>query len=152
MRHKDTSSRREDISSRRDRILELIIDSYIATAVPIASRTVSRKLRLSLSSATIRNVMSDLEEIGLITHPHTSAGRVPTEKGYRYYIDRLMQARLLTEEEKRHINRDFKTRLKELDDVLNKTSRILANISSQTAHSVHSVRANRSMRMKAKSG
>ena len=95
----------KDTSSRRDKILELIIDSYVTTAVPIASRAISRRLRSTLSPATIRNVMSDLEEMELITHPHTSAGRIPTEKGYRYYVDSLKQVKLLTEEEKRRINR-----------------------------------------------
>jgi heat-inducible transcriptional repressor len=76
--------------------------------------------------------MSDLEEAGLITHPHTSAGRIPTEKGYRYYIDRLMQVKLLTEEEKKNINREFKARVKELDDVLEKASGILSSVTHQT--------------------
>lgn len=123
----------KDLTSRRDKILELIIDTYISSAMPIASRAVSRKLRLSLSPATIRNVMSDLEELGLITHPHTSAGRIPTEKGYRYYIDKLMQTRLLTEEEKRRINREFKTMASELDDILTNTSRILSSLASEAA-------------------
>lgn len=123
----------QDFNSRKDKILELIIETYISTAVPIASRTISRKLRLGLSPATIRNVMSDLEELGLITHPHTSAGRIPTEKGYRYYIDKLMQTRLLTEEEKKHINREFKTRASELDDILANTSRILSLFANEAA-------------------
>lgn len=122
----------KDLNSRRDKILELIVDTYIDTATPIASRTISRKLRLSLSPATIRNVMSDLEELGLITHPYTSAGRIPTQKGYRYYIDRLMHAELLTEEEKRRIGREFKIRVNELDDILEKTSNILSSVSNQT--------------------
>jgi len=122
----------KDYGSRRDKILELIIDSYINTAEPIASRTISRKMRLSLSPATVRNVMSDLEELGFIRHPHTSAGRMPTEKGYRYYIDKLMQAKLLTEEEKRQISREFKSRVQEVDGILAKASKILSSISSQT--------------------
>lgn len=122
-----------DFNSRRDKILELIVDNYIDTASPIASRTISRKLRMGLSSATIRNVMSDLEELNLITHPHTSAGRIPTEKGYRYYIDKLMQARLLTEEEKRRISREFKARVSELDDMLAKTSRVLSSLTNEAA-------------------
>ena len=122
----------EDFIIRRDKILELIIDSHIITAVPIASRTISRKSRLGLSPATIRNVMSDLEELGFIMHPHTSAGRVPTEKGYRYYINRLMQAKLLTEEEKKHINKEFRIKVNDIDELLNKTSRVLSSITKQT--------------------
>ena len=121
----------KDSSIRKDKILGLIIDSYINTAEPIASRTISKKLRMSLSPATIRNVMSDLEEQSLITHPHTSAGRIPTEKGYRYYIDRLMRASLLTEEEKRLIDKEFKSKASQLNDLLDKTSKVLSSITSQ---------------------
>lgn len=121
----------KDQASRKDKILGMIIDTYVSTAEPIASRSISKKLRLGLSSATIRNVMSDLEEMSLITHPHTSAGRIPTSKGYRYYIDRLMRAALLTEEEKRSINKVFKSRVNDLSDMLDKTSHILSSITNQ---------------------
>jgi len=76
--------------------------------------------------------MSDLEEIGYITHPHTSAGRIPTQKGYRYYIDTLMQAKLLNEEERRFVNREFKIKVSELNNLLAKTSKILSSITNQT--------------------
>lgn len=123
----------QDFNVRKDKILELIIETYISTAAPIASRTISRKLRLGLSPATIRNVMSDLEELGLVTHPHTSAGRIPTEKGYRYYIDKLMQARLLTEEEKKHIDKEFKVKVNALNEILANTSRILSSLAGEAA-------------------
>ena len=122
----------KDLNMRRDKILGLIIDSHVNTAEPIASRAISKKLRMSLSPATVRNVMSDLEEQELITHPHTSAGRIPTEKGYRYYINRLMRASLLTEEEKKSIDREFKVRLNELNSLLDRTSNILSSITNQT--------------------
>ncbi len=122
----------KDLNTRKDKILGLIIDSYINTAEPIASRAISKKLRMSLSPASVRNVMSDLEEQELITHPHTSAGRIPTEKGYRYYISRLMRASLITEEEKKNIDKEFKSRLNELNSLLDKTSNILSSITSQT--------------------
>lgn len=122
----------KDLNNRKDKILGLIIDSYINTAEPIASRAISKKLRMSLSPATVRNVMSDLEEQELITHPHTSAGRIPTEKGYRYYISKLMRASLLTEEEKKNIDKEFKVKLNELNSLLDKTSNILSLITNQT--------------------
>ncbi len=122
----------KDLNMRRDKILGLIIDSHVNTAEPIASRSISKKLRMSLSPATVRNVMSDLEEQELITHPHTSAGRIPTEKGYRYYISRLMRASLLTEEEKKSIDREFKVKLNELNSLLDRTSNILSLITNQT--------------------
>jgi heat-inducible transcriptional repressor len=121
----------KDIKLRSDKILGLIIDTYISTAEPIASRAISKKLRMTLSPATVRNVMSDLEEQGLIMHPHTSAGRVPTEKGYRHYIDKLMQASLITEEEKRAIDKEFKFRANELSALLDKTSHVLSTITHQ---------------------
>jgi heat-inducible transcriptional repressor len=121
----------KDTNTRKDKILGLIIDTYISTAEPIASRAISKKLRMSLSPASVRNVMSDLEEQGLITHPHTSAGRIPTEKGYRHYIDKLMRASLLTEEEKRLVDKEFKVRVSELNTLLDKTSNILSSITNQ---------------------
>ena len=78
------------MDNRNQRILKAVITSYIETGGPIGSRTISKKYDFGLSPATIRNIMSDLEEIGLLTHPYTSSGRIPTEKGYRYYIDNLM--------------------------------------------------------------
>ena len=121
----------KDTNTRKDKILGLIIDTYISTAEPIASRAISRKLRMSLSSASVRNVMSDLEEQGLITHLHTSAGRIPTEKGYRHYIDKLMRASFLTEEEKRLVDKEFKARTSELNALLDKTSNVLSSITNQ---------------------
>jgi len=122
----------KDLNTRRDKILGLIIDTHVNTAEPIASRAISKKLRMSLSPATVRNVMSDLEEQELITHPHTSAGRVPTEKGYRYYINKLMRASLLTQEEKKNIDKEFKIKLSELNSLLDRTSGILSLITNQT--------------------
>ena len=80
-----------ELSDRERRILEAVIESYVETAEPAGSRTLSRRFRLGVSPATIRNTMSDLEEKGFLFHPHTSAGRVPTDKGYRAYVDSLMR-------------------------------------------------------------
>ncbi|MDD5503765.1 MAG: heat-inducible transcriptional repressor HrcA [Candidatus Omnitrophica bacterium] len=121
----------KDTHIRKDKILAMIIDSYISTAEPIASRAISKKLRMSLSPASVRNIMSDLEEQGLIMHPHTSAGRMPTEKGYRHYIDKLMRASLLTEEEKRLVDKEFDAKVSELNSLLDKTSGILSSITNQ---------------------
>ena len=75
-----------ELDMRKKRILQAIIDDYILTTTPVGSRTVSKKSDIALSSATIRNVMSDLEEMGYLEQPHTSAGRIPSEKAYRLYI------------------------------------------------------------------
>ncbi len=81
----------EELSDRERRVLEAVIRSYVATAEPAGSRTLSRHFGLGVSAATIRNTMSDLEEKGFLFHPHTSAGRVPTHKAYRLYVDSLVQ-------------------------------------------------------------
>src|SRR3989338_4658363 len=79
-----------ELSDRERQILEAVIESYVETAEPAGSRTLSRRLGLGVSPATIRNTMSDLEEKGFLFHPHTSAGRVPTNKAYRAYVDALL--------------------------------------------------------------
>ena len=75
------------LDDRKKRILKAIVDDYISTAEPVGSRTIEKKYNLGLSSATIRNEMSDLEELGFLTSPHTSSGRVPSLSGYRMYVD-----------------------------------------------------------------
>src|SRR3712207_6498964 len=79
------------LSDRERRVLEAVIQSYVETAEPAGSRTLSRRFGLGVSPATIRNTMSDLEEKGFLFHPHTSAGRVPTDKAYRVYVDSLIR-------------------------------------------------------------
>ena len=81
----------EELGERKSKILYTIIKTYLDTGEPVGSRTISKMSDLNLSSATIRNEMSDLEELGYIVQPHTSAGRIPSDKGYRFYVDRLMQ-------------------------------------------------------------
>lgn len=85
-------SRVEQLSARERRVLEAVIQTYVQTAEPAGSRTVSRHFGLGVSPATIRNTMSDLEEKGFLFHPHTSAGRVPTNKAYRAYVDALLSS------------------------------------------------------------
>ena len=93
-----------ELDMRKMRILQAIIDDYILTATPVGSRTVSKKSDIALSSATIRNVMSDLEEMGYLEQPHTSAGRIPSPAGYRLYVDELMQDYRLSTDETKSIN------------------------------------------------
>ena len=82
---------KEQLGERKVKILDAIIRNYLATGEPVGSRTISKYTDLNLSSATIRNEMSDLEELGYIVQPHTSAGRIPSDKGYRFYVDHLME-------------------------------------------------------------
>lgn len=81
----------ENLDDRKKTILTAIIANYLETGEPVGSRTISKLPDLSLSSATIRNEMADLEELGYIVQPHTSAGRIPTDKGYRFYVDTMMK-------------------------------------------------------------
>ena len=79
-----------ELDERKEKILKAIIQNYLETGEPVGSRTISKYSDLKLSSATIRNEMSDLEELGYIIQPHTSAGRIPSDKGYRFYVDQLI--------------------------------------------------------------
>ena len=92
-----------DFEQRKNKILELIIEAYVSTASPVGSEFVSKKLRSSLSSATIRNIMVELEDAGFLEQPHTSAGRVPTDRGYRFYVDSVMDMRRMPPEELRRL-------------------------------------------------
>ena len=93
------------LTEREATVLQAIISLYVMTAEPAGSRTLARMFELGVSPATIRNTMHELEEKGLLFHPHTSAGRIPTDKAYRVYVDRLMQARELSREEIRQLER-----------------------------------------------
>ncbi len=122
--------RRTDLQDRKERILAITVDEYTKTVSPVSSSCLLRKYGLDLSSATIRNVLAELEEEGYLSHPHTSAGRVPTQRGYRYYVDHLMGEIQMLEEEKTRIRGEYQKESAELDRLLEKTSRVL----SQTTH------------------
>jgi len=118
----------KDKRIREERVLEIVIQSYILTGTPVSSRYVSRKL--DLSSATIRNIMADLEDTGFINHPHTSAGRVPTDKGYRLYVDSLMRLKKIADKEIDAIRAEYRSKLKSLEDMFEKTAHILSNVTN----------------------
>ncbi|MCK4883181.1 MAG: hypothetical protein KAS92_09170, partial [Candidatus Omnitrophica bacterium] len=100
-------SRRIDILERKDKILRITIDQYISTVTPVSSARITKECFLDLSSATVRNILAELEEEGYLTHPHTSAGRVPTQLGYRYYVDNFVNEIQLLEAEKMHIKEEY---------------------------------------------
>jgi heat-inducible transcriptional repressor len=114
------------LNDRKVKILEAIINDYILTAEPIGSRTIAKKYELGISSATIRNEMSDLEDMGFIIQPHASAGRVPTDKGYRLYVDRLMRRRELTDEEARFLQSVIASNINQIDYMMQETARAIA--------------------------
>ena len=113
---------------RRSRILRLIVEEYVDSAMPVGSETIVRKYRLPVSSATIRGEMARLEEEGYITHPHTSAGRVPSDKGYRYYIESLMEEQDLTQEERETIRHQFHQAGRELEEWVRLAAAVLAQL------------------------
>jgi len=108
-----------------------ILESYIETVMPVGSRAISQRFRHTISSATIRNVMADLEEMDLITHPHTSAGRVPTDKGYRFYVDSLLEPKHLTREEESIISRMINRRCEGFESLMQATSRAISIITNE---------------------
>ena len=126
----------DTLNERKEEILQYVINSYIDTMQPIGSRTLTRKYDLHLSAATIRNEMYDLEEMGFLTHPHISAGRIPTDKGYRYFVDHLLEKEHIPEDSIRLIKKEFKKRLESIDDLIEKTSRIVSTISQEACIAV----------------
>jgi heat-inducible transcriptional repressor len=117
------------LNDRERSVLAHVVHNYIQTAVPVGSRVLSKRIESHLSPATIRNVMADLEEVGYLSHPHTSAGRVPTDLGYRYYIDFLMELQQLTNTERQTIETLVDQAATE--DLLRESSKLLGKISKQ---------------------
>lgn len=116
------------LDERKKRILQAIIEDFIATAEPIGSRTIARKMNMSISAATIRNEMADLEHLGFLEQPHTSAGRIPSSKGYRFYVDWLMAPSGLTDKEVALIKKWYDERTRQASEVFQETVRILAHM------------------------
>jgi heat-inducible transcriptional repressor len=114
------------LNDRKIKILEAIINDYIQTAEPIGSRTIAKKYDMGISSATIRNEMSDLEDMGFIIQPHASAGRVPTDKGYRFFVDSLMRRRELSDEEARFLQTVIANNINQIDYMMQETARAIA--------------------------
>lgn len=121
-----------EMDSRKQKILEAVVLDYIETAEPVGSRTISKKYDLGVSSATIRNEMADLEEMGLIEQPHTSAGRVPSEAGYRYYVDYLMNKSNIQEEAKQLITSAIRNKREQVGEVLRDSMKMLAEVTNCT--------------------
>ena len=117
---------------RQLEILKAIVDEYVSTEEPVGSKTLAARSGLGVSPATIRNEMAMLEEAGLITQPHTSAGRIPTNKGYRVFVDQLAKVKPLSSAERRAIE-NFLDGATDLDDVISRTVRLLAQVTKQVA-------------------
>lgn len=120
-----------DLNHRARRILGAVVQEYLHTGDAVGSRTVTRRYGIDLSPATVRNVMADLEELGLLTQPHTSAGRVPTNQGLRFFIDSLLKVRSISAKEREEIRGRYDLDASDLDAVLQKTSRMLSELAQQ---------------------
>ncbi len=121
------------LSARKLRILQAIIDDYIRSAEPVGSRTLAKKYELGISSATIRNEMSDLEEMGFLEQPHTSAGRVPSDKAYRLYVDKLMKVRSLDQREAEYIKETYESTIDQIEQIIFHTAEILSEVTNYTS-------------------
>ena len=118
-----------ELTNRKKRILRAIVEIYIATAEPVGSKAVAQQAGLDISSATIRNEMADLTELGYLEQPHTSAGRIPSPLGYRLYVNELMGEHRLTMQETQRINDALNVKMEELDRVIDRAGKVLSQIS-----------------------
>ncbi|MGL5702747.1 MAG: heat-inducible transcriptional repressor HrcA [Cetobacterium sp.] len=118
------------VSDREKLVLSAIIDFYLLSGETIGSRALVKKYNIDLSSATIRNVMSDLEDMGFIVKTHTSSGRIPTDRGYKFYLEELLKIEKLSREEQARINSVYEIKMRELDSVLKKTSTLLSKLTN----------------------
>lgn len=121
------------LDERKYRILQAIIDDYIMTAIPVGSRTISRKSGVGFSPATIRNEMSDLEELGYLAQPHTSAGRIPSAKAYRLYVDELLSIVKLSDDETLRIHDYLESRVTQTEQVIRRAAQVLSDVTQYTA-------------------
>jgi heat-inducible transcriptional repressor len=122
-----------DNTDRKLDILKVIVDDYIQTATPVGSRTVSRRFVPGLSSATIRNEMSDLEEMGLLVQPHTSAGRVPSQTAFRIYVDELMDSDAISVDEEVAINNYFMCHIGDMENLIKSSASLISALTNQPA-------------------
>lgn len=125
-----------ELNDRKLKILQAVVADFINSAEPIGSRTLSKREDIDVSPATIRNEMSDLEEMGYLTHPHTSAGRVPSDKAYRLYVDELMSRSELSDEEKEVIKEKLDQGSEELDKTLEHASKVLSEMTNLVSFAV----------------
>ncbi|MBO0959442.1 heat-inducible transcriptional repressor HrcA [Neobacillus sp. MM2021_6] len=121
------------LTDRQLLILQVIVDDFIRSAQPVGSRSLSKKEEISFSSATIRNEMADLEELGYIEKTHTSSGRVPSEKGYRYYVDHLLPPQVVNQQDISIIRSIFAEKIYEFEEIIQRSAKILSELTNYTS-------------------
>ena len=122
-----------ELTPRKLSIIEAIVTDFILTGAPIGSRTLSRKFAIGLSSATLRNEMSDLEEMGFLDQPHSSAGRVPSDRAYRLYVAQMMQVPDLSPEEAHYLKNAYDRRADEVEQVVRQAAKVISDTTSYTS-------------------
>ena len=120
------------LQERKARVLYAVIHEYIKTGKPVGSSVLEQKYKFNLSPATLRNLMAELEKDGYLTHPHTSAGRIPTDSGYKAYVNSLVELQRLAVEEEERIKQEYEKKSKEIESLLSQTSKILSGLSNYT--------------------
>lgn len=121
------------LTQRQKLILNAIVNDYIFTAEPVGSRSISKRPEMNYSPATIRNEMSDLEEMGFLEQPHTSAGRIPSHRGYRYFVDHLVRVGDLSEEDLQKIKLFFAHKINETEEIVHQVANIMSNLTNYTS-------------------
>jgi heat-inducible transcriptional repressor len=122
----------EVLRDRKIKLLSAIIHHYIKTGAPVGSNVLIKEYNISLSSAAVRSLMASLEKDGYLTHPYTSAGRIPTDKGYRSYVNNLVKLQSFAIEEEERLKKEYKQKHNEIESILSETSRILSGLSQYT--------------------
>ena len=120
------------LKERKNKVLHAVIHEYIKTGKPVGSTVLEKNYNFNLSPATLRNLMAELEKEGYLTHPHTSAGRIPTDEGYKAYVNSLVELQRLAVEEEERIKKEYEKKTKEIDSLLSQTSKILSGLSNYT--------------------
>src|SRR5579871_409599 len=134
------------LDTRKIRILQTVVIDYVQTTRPVGSERLIELCNLGCKSATIRNEMADLSEMGYLAQPHTSAGRIPTDRGYRYYVDRLMAPPALTPEDTRRIRESCRVLRNEMADLIQQTCRVLSGLTSYASLATDPVTSNTTLR------
>ncbi|MCH7475131.1 MAG: heat-inducible transcription repressor HrcA [Gemmatimonadetes bacterium] len=124
------------LTERERQVLEAVIRSYVKTAEPAGSRSIAKNYRLGISAATIRNTMSDLEDRGYLYHPHTSAGRIPTDLAYRVYVDRLMEPSLLTQTQQETLDRELRKKVTAIETILYNAAKVLGVLTQELGFAI----------------
>src|SRR5438094_4789680 len=126
----------QSLTERERQVLEAVIETYVETAEPAGSRTISRRSGMMLSAATIRNTMSDLEEKGYLYHPHTSAGRIPTDLAYRVYVDSLMRLPPVSPSDSDQIREELTGERTAVDRILERAAQVLGGLAKEAGGAV----------------